>query len=61
MARERRYTEMEERVRDTFETAMQEETLVALARCPRRSGLPAIGAYFCECPACTPELWDLDD
>lgn len=59
--RERRYLAMEARVRDELEPGLQREALAALARCPRRSGLPALGAYFCECPACTPDLWFPED
>jgi hypothetical protein len=61
VARERRYVEIEVRVRATLESQLAHDALVALSRCPRRSGLPALGSYFCECPACTPELWWPED
>ena len=61
IARERRYVEVEERVNATLEPPTLQEALAMLKRCPRRSGLPAMGSYFCECPACTPEEWGLND
>ena len=59
-AREARYAAVEARVRESFEAGLRERALAALTRCPRRSGLPAMGSYYCECPACTPEEWGLD-
>lgn len=59
--RERRYTQMEERVRVSLEEPTLSEALRALARCPRRTGIPPLSSYFCECPACTPDEWGLDD
>lgn len=58
-AREERYVAMERRVRDELEPPTSLAALAALRKCPRRSGLPALGAYFCECPICSPEDWGL--
>jgi hypothetical protein len=55
--RENRYRQLERRVTAEFEPGLRRDALRALARCPRRSGLPAMGSYYCECPACTPEEW----
>ena len=61
LAREARYLAVEQRVNDTLELPTLTYALEALRKCPRRSGLPALGSYFCECPACTPEEWGLSD
>ena len=58
--RERRYAVVEERVRGVFLGDALLQALAALSHCPRRSGLPALGSYYCECPACSPEEWGLD-
>lgn len=57
--REQRYVAMERRVRDELEPDLAQEALAALRKCPRRSGLPPMGSYFCECPVCTPDEWGL--
>jgi hypothetical protein len=57
--RERRYVAVEERVRGMFLGDALLQALAELSHCPRRSGLPALGAYYCECPACSPEDWGL--
>lgn len=61
VAREKRYVEVERRVAAELTPDLARQALAALARCPRRSGLPALGSYYCECPACTPEEWGLAD
>jgi hypothetical protein len=59
MARETRYVEIERRIGVELDASLWQDALAALSRCPRRSGLPALGSYYCECPACTPEDWGL--
>ena len=58
--REERYLEIEKRVLNTLERPTLDHALKALKKCPRRSGLPAMGSYFCECPACDPEEWGIE-
>lgn len=59
-SREERYLEIEKRVLNTLESPTLEQALTALNKCPRRSGFPALGSYYCECPACDPEVWGIE-
>lgn len=59
MARERRYLAAEERVRNSLESPTMEQALEQLARCPRRTGIPPLSSYYCECPVCDPDVWGL--